>query len=380
MSLLLSTFLIYIDYRSKWFTMLLNTSHIEFYTIFVFLYLSLNSKHLRGTTYRKNNSLVNYKIAGASKFCILFLFYSIMIKMLNIINIYNININIDILNSLFFLYLPYYISFPEYTGEKRIIMPSYFHSIVNKMFSIFGKYRLINESVKLNNVDKNGKPYIIGVHPHGLFPFGSVGSLALPNNLKYMEETTPILNTKYLKAGIASFCFYIPFMREIFLWLGAVDCSKPILKKFLEKGITVAVFIGGAQEAQYSGIGSTQLVLKSRNGFFKLALETGCTLVPMYTFGNNNIFNSVNWDIFGLLAYFKKITGIWFPRGYFTMKQNDFITVIGEPIEVEKIQMGDDINVSLEMLKDKYMKSLTQLFDKYKYLDPYCANKSLEYI
>ena len=42
--------------------------------------------------------------------------------------------------------------------------------------------------------------------------------------------------------------------------------------------------------------------------------------------------------------------------------------------------MGDDINVSVEMLKDKYMNSLTQLFDKYKYLDPYYANKSLEYI
>ncbi len=377
MSLLISIILINIEYRYMWFTMLLNTSYIQLYTTLLFSYLTLNSKHLRGTTYRKNNCLVNYKIAGASKFCTLFLLYSTMIKMMNSINI---NINLNVLNTLFFLYLPYYLAFPEYTGERKILMPSYFHSIIKLLFKILGNYKFINESCKLERVDSNGNNYIFGIHPHGLFPFGSVGSLALSNNLKYIEETTPILNTKYLKPGIASFCFYIPFMREFFLWLGAVDCSKPILKNLLMEGYSVALFVGGAQEAQYSGTGSTRLVLKSRNGLFKLALDTGSTLVPIYTFGNNNIFNSVNWDIFGLLDYFKKITGIWFPRGYFIPRRHDFISVIGEPITVEKIHPGNDIDASIEILKHKYMKSLTQLFDKYKYLDPYCSNKLLEYI
>ena len=230
---------------------------------------------------------------------------------------------------------------------------------------------------KPNPYKITNKKYILGVHPHGLFPFGSVGSLALPNNLKYMEETMPILNSEYLKSGIASFCFYIPIIREIYLWLGAVDCSKPILKNLLVKGYSVAVFVGGAQEAQYSGLGSTKLILKSRDGIFKLALETGSLLVPVYTFGNNNIYNSLSWDLFGILDYFKKITGLWLPRGYFVPMRHNFVSVVGSPILVEKLGPNDDLDNCISRVKNVYIEELTKLFDKYKYLDPYCANKSL---
>ena len=34
----------------------------------------------------------------------------------------------------------------------------------------------------------------------------------------------------------ASFCFYIPLMREAFLAFGVVDASKPFLSRFLEQG------------------------------------------------------------------------------------------------------------------------------------------------
>ena len=372
--------LAYIDYKYKILSLILNTSNIELYFSTLFVLLSLNFKHLRGTTYRKSKTLVNYKIAGLSKFCIIFTMYSSILKLLAYLDI---DSNIVIMNSLFCLYLPYYLDFAEYTGKRRIIMPSLFHSIMNMFYRTLGSYSLINENDildKPNPYKLTNKKYIFGIHPHGLFPFGTVGSIGLPNNLKYIEETTPILNTEYLKPAIASFCFYIPIIREVYLWLGAVDCSKPILKNFLENENSVAVFVGGAQEAQYSGIGSTKLILKNRDGIFKLALETGSSLVPVYTFGNNNIYNSLSWDLFGILDNFKKITGLWLPRGYFLPMRHNFVSVIGKPITVEKLSKDDDLDNRIAEIKDKYMFNLTELFDKYKYLDPYCANKSLEYI
>lgn len=376
MSLVTSMLLIYTDTRFNLLSNIMNIKNIELYFSCLFVFLSLNFKHLRGTTYRKSKTLVNYKIASISKFCIIFTMYSSILKLLAYLDI---DSNTGIMNSLFCLYLPYYLDFAEYTGKRRIIMPSFFHNIMNIFYRMLGTYRLINDSVKLEkNIDTPS--YILGVHPHGLFPFGSVGSLALPNNLKYIEETTPILNTKYLKPGIASFCFYIPIIREIYLWLGAVDCSKPILKNLLVEGNSVAVFVGGAQEAQYSGIGSTKLILKNRDGIFKLALETGSSLVPVYTFGNNNIYNSLSWDLFGILDNFKKITGLWLPRGYFVPMRHNFVSVIGKPITVKKLSKDDDLDNRIAEIKDEYMFNLTELFDKYKYLDPYSLNKSIEYI
>ena len=378
--LLTGVSLAYIDYKFNILSLILNTSNIELYFSTLFVLLSLNFKHLRGTTYRKSKKLVNYKVAGLSKFCIIFTMYSSILKLLSYLDI---NTNLFIMNSLFCIYLPYYLDFAEYTGERRIIMPSLFHTIMKVFYGIIGNYRLINENEVLdkpNPYKLTNKKYILGIHPHGLFPFGTVGSLGLSNNLKYIEETTPILNSVYLKPGIASFCFYIPIIREVYLWLGAVDCSKPILKNLLINNFSVAVFVGGAQEAQYSGIGSTKLVIKNRDGIFKLALETGSSLVPVYTFGNNNIYNSLSWDLFGIFDYFKKITGLWLPRGYFVPMRHKFVSVIGKPINVDKLNDTDDLEDRINKLKYVYMKDLTALFDKYKYLDPYCANKSLEYI
>lgn len=373
----MSSILIASNLELNWLSKILEVKNIQLYFAFLFVFLGFNFKHLRGTTYRKTKKLVNYKITYLTKISTIFIIYSSMINFMQYFNIYY---NIQVLNNLFLLYLPYYLDLAEYSGKRRILMPSYFHTFIYTIHRFIGNFKLINENNKLDIDINNLETYILSIHPHGLFPFGSVGSLSLPHDLKYIEETTPILNSKYLKAGIASFCFYIPIIREVYLWLGAVDCSKPILKNFLQKGYSIAIFVGGAQESQYSGIGSTKSILKNRDGIFKLALETGSNLVPVYTFGNNNMFNSFDFDILGIFYYLKKLTGIWLPRGYFVPMRHNFTSVIGSPIKVDKLTINDNIDFRVKQLKDHYMLALSELFEKYKYLDPYCMDKSIEYV
>ena len=63
------------------------------------------------------------------------------------------------LNSLFLLYLPYYLDFAEYTGNRRILMPSFFHDMMYFFYRFIGNYQLINDSIKLE-ADKNKNTFI----------------------------------------------------------------------------------------------------------------------------------------------------------------------------------------------------------------------------
>ena len=45
---------------------------------------------------------------------------------------------------------------------------------------------------------------------------------------------------------------------------------------------------GGATEALYAYPGKNTVVLKKRLGFVKLAIQKGASLLPAYSFGENN--------------------------------------------------------------------------------------------
>jgi len=336
-----------------------NINYINIYLLLSFISLNFNTRHLQGTTYR-NNIMPNYYILFLSKLNFILFLYS---------NFFIFNKNFYI-NNIFLLYLPSYLEFSEFTGNRKL----YLYNPFLKFFSFFiksiGYYKIINTN---EYIEKN-KQYLIGIHPHGLFPIGTLGCLGLPicENIK---QTVPIILSNNLFIGIASFCFYIPLLRDLFLAIGAVDCSKPIIEKFIKNGYSIVLFVGGAEEAKFSDYGNTNLILKSRKGFFKLAIENNLTLLPIYTFGNNNIYKSYDKDFYNIFYFFKRITGIWFPRGKIILKKNNFISIIGKEIIVEKKLDYDDDNII--DLQNKYIINLNEIYEKYKYLDLNIKDKSL---
>lgn len=58
----------------------------------------------------------------------------------------------------------------------------------------------------------------------------------------------------------------------------------------------VIVLVGGAKEAFYSRPGNYQIILKSRKGFIKIALKTGASLVPVFSFGEVDVYEQPNRD------------------------------------------------------------------------------------
>ena len=53
------------------------------------------------------------------------------------------------------------------------------------------------------------------------------------------------------------------------------------------------IVVGGAAESLYAFPGTFDLVLKRRFGFVKLALTNGSSLVPVASFGENELYDQI---------------------------------------------------------------------------------------
>eukprot|EP00757_Euglenozoa_sp_SAG-D1_P009333 gene9333-3009_t len=137
--------------------------------------------------------------------------------------------------------------------------------------------------------DKDGN-YFFVYHPHGVHGFGaSVNFMTTANKC---QELFP---------GLKIHCqtlwqnFRIPLWREVCIACGCGDASKECITKTLTggPGQSVVLVVGGAEEALHSSPNTSELTLKKRKGFLKIALRTGKPLVPMFGYGETDLYT--NW-------------------------------------------------------------------------------------
>ena len=204
-----------------------------------------------------------------------------------------------------------------------------------------------------------GQRYIMGLHPHGILPFG--GMVALGGKL--FERAYPGVDFRVLAA---TFCYYIPIYRDILLFGGAIDAARYSAKAALADGRSLALVPGGATEALYAFDDHDVVYIKKRYGFIKLAVETGASLVPIFSFNENNTFGVLGVDN-RLLATFKRkfqaIFGISLPLITNIIPRKTKITVlVGDPIAVVKKEnpTRDEVKAVL----DQYISALTKLYNE----------------
>lgn len=148
------------------------------------------------------------------------------------------------------------------------------------------------ELVKCEDLDATKKNYMFVYHPHGVIGMGC--NAALTTNGCGFEDKFPGIHrsTATLNAS-----FLAPFFREWMLANGMISANKSTLTQQLTTTRpfrkSVVLVPGGAQEALHAHPGVFSLVLKKRKGFIKLALQTGCSVVPCLGFGENEVFGTV---------------------------------------------------------------------------------------
>ncbi|CAI5442072.1 unnamed protein product [Caenorhabditis angaria] len=219
--------------------------------------------------------------------------------------------------------------------------------------------------------------YILACHPHGIISFGIWANFATNGSGVY--DIFPKIKFNLCTLAMN---FKIAIRREVLLLFGCIDCSREsieyVLDKCGEKGRALALVIGGAAEALDAHPGTHILTLKTRKGFVREALLTGSHLVPVYSFGENDVFyqmsNPVGSKLRTFQEYARKVMGMSLPiingRGFLQLSygylplRRPINTVVGAPIEVAKVE--NPTKQEIDELHEKYLEKLVELFDAHK--------------
>lgn len=177
------------------------------------------------------------------------------------------------------------------------------------MRNYFSHKLITNENDEFNPK----KNYLFACYPHGMLPVGTFASFVDGYQSSFPKHNifTTVLNIQ----------FWMPVVRELFLSIGAVSVSAHSIKYLLENkngGNIVSILIGGADESKFSKPGKYKIILNKRKGFVKMALQTGAPLVPVFSFGETDVFDQADFPGFGLIRNFVKNVlqiGLVIPKG-----------------------------------------------------------------
>ncbi|XP_055055808.2 2-acylglycerol O-acyltransferase 3b isoform X1 [Misgurnus anguillicaudatus] len=252
---------------------------------------------------------------------------------------------------------------PERGGRKTRIVRGW------KVWKHFRDYFPV-KLVKTAELSTN-KNYILGCHPHGIMCVGAFSCFSTDWN-GFAETFPGVRPTLAILAGL----FRLPLFREYIMCAGLLPVSKQSLNYALSNmglGNAVIIIIGGAEESLASSPGVNTVVMRQRKGFVRLALEHGADLVPVYSFGENELFAQVVFSEGSvgrrLQALFKHVMG--FAPCLFTGERwlllpyrRPVTTVVGHPIAVPQVHKPSQEQV--DYYHKLYMEALSELFLKHK--------------
>lgn len=78
--------------------------------------------------------------------------------------------------------------------------------------------------------------------------------------------------------------------------MGMASVSRSSCERILSSGPgrSIVIVIGGAAESLYARPGTADLTLKRRLGFIRLAIKQNASLVPVFSFGENELFEQMD--------------------------------------------------------------------------------------
>eukprot|EP01028_Stygiella_incarcerata_P005347 TRINITY_DN2260_c0_g1_i1.p1 TRINITY_DN2260_c0_g1~~TRINITY_DN2260_c0_g1_i1.p1 ORF type:complete len:377 (+),score=67.00 TRINITY_DN2260_c0_g1_i1:151-1281(+) len=217
---------------------------------------------------------------------------------------------------------------------------------------------------KGKRLDPN-EQYMFVVHPHGMLALGRVAFSMIPDQ---WNKLFPGIRKRSLTATAA---FFIPFIRELWLWTECVDASRQTADHCLsEKGgrYSLCVYPGGEREQLLTQTHKYRVFLKHRKGFVRLALRHGTPLIPVIAFGETSLYNALHWLLGELRIWIAKRTRISFPvfTGKFIVLPHraPLSVVVGSPMEIPHIPHPTDADVA--KWHAKYIDALSKMFEEEK--------------
>ncbi|KAJ3589158.1 hypothetical protein NHX12_010006 [Muraenolepis orangiensis] len=233
----------------------------------------------------------------------------------------------------------------------------------------------LSQLVKTAHLDPR-RNYVLGFHPHGVLVAGAFCNFC--TNGTGFTQLFPGLTSYLLMLPL---WFRAPFFRDYIMSAGLIPSDKASAGYMLERkggGNAVVIAVGGAPEALDAHPGTYNVLLAEKKGFIKLAMEHGAHLVPIFSFGENEVFDQVGNErgtwLRAIQERLQAVMGISLPlfhaRGVFQYSfgvlpyRKPIHTVVGRPIRVERNEKPS--GEQLDALHQLYMDELNDLFDKHK--------------
>ncbi|KAI7904288.1 diacylglycerol acyltransferase [Cokeromyces recurvatus] len=233
------------------------------------------------------------------------------------------------------------------------------------------------------------KNYVFGYHPHGIISMGAFANFATEATgfSKLFPGIKPSLLT--LTSN-----FNIPIYRDLIMSLGLAAVSRRSCESILSSspGRSIVIVIGGAAESLSARPGIANLVLRKRLGFIRLAIKHKAPLVPVFSFGENELYdqleNNKESKVFKYQKMMQSLLGFTLPlfhaRGIFNYDigiipfRHEIATVVGKPIPVPELKENQKEPTEEQILQvqKQYIKELESIYNKYK--DIYAKDRKQE--
>ena len=237
------------------------------------------------------------------------------------------------------------------TNWLRSLHPNLISNIegnIRKTFPIHVLHPIPNKSIQI-------------WHPHGI----TAVSLGVHNAFRITSEEFP-------KASpVVHFGFnMIPIARDMLRQVDAVPSDYSSIKNALKQR-SIAIGLGGVEEMSKVNGKNLEFIIRKRKGIFKIALETGSPIVPVISYGENEMFpetentflkevNSMLYQLFKCKLPFPSFRSAYNWTRIMREPLEPIHTYTGKPIHVKKIDEPTEKHI--KALRDTYIARLEELF------------------
>lgn len=221
--------------------------------------------------------------------------------------------------------------------------------------------KYFNSTINIEEKLDNNQQYIFCQFPHGALSSGHL--LTFTNGAGFYDNVYNGEKRDLAATGL----FFIPLLRDLCILLGCVDASKKTAVYNLKKGRSILIFVGGEKEQLMTKANDHKIYLKNRKGFVKLALEYNCKLVPLYLYGENEIYLNSDFAM-GIRKWLQRNFQLGLPIVlHFFPKKVSLNLEVGKPIEYKR--KSNDVAITDEEINDfhnKFCIAIENLFDNTK--------------
>jgi hypothetical protein len=231
-----------------------------------------------------------------------------------------------------------------------------------ELYNYFKSYTIVLEE------DVQDTKSLLCIHPHGIIGL-SMGSMIV-SGLSFMKRVV-VCGTRFVR--------YLPVSGIVARWVGIEGVNHTNFKTYMKEGKNIIFIPGGFECATITSDREDRTYIKNRKGFIKYALRYGYAVHPIYNFGENKLFYTINgFERLGLILNKLKFPGCLFYGKYGILPRNDIdiCCVIGKAMRLPIIAEPSEDDI--EKYHKLYLDELSNLYQRH--CKKYGGSEKLKYI